>query len=397
MFNKILLILSLNCFINSLNASDVFVSTDFSNGKGILRDSGSQCFVYTPKHVVEDSDEIYISSATVRNAEASLLTTYPVDLAILQLPNDQDNMCRHKSWIDGGERVSAILNSTNEATLSFRKKNGALTEYQINIVEKELHTFFYIELANKKRSIIQGMSGSIILVGQYPIGMLLAVENGVGKVLRIDAINDISKSLIQSFASKTELQAQKSTDLAAYPSESVSTPINAPLNSSGTFNGHVAQGGKKEFQIIASGNTAYRITSKKQSDNVRAYIEFLSPSGKRLLGDYFDTSKGNYTWGVGTVDEGEHKLRVSGNSGGGNFHLQIDQMASPEQLVGQANVLESGDVAKGYIAQHTYAEYKLLATGNSAYRITSKKQSDNVRAYIEFLSPSGKRLLGDYF
>ncbi|MGR5322231.1 hypothetical protein, partial [Vibrio sp. DNB22_19_1] len=136
---------------------------------------------------------------------------------------------------------------------------------------------------------------------------------------------------------------------------------------------------------------------KKQSDNVRAYIEFLSPSGKRLLGDYFDTSKGNYTWGVGTVDEGEHKLRVSGNSGGGNFHLQIDQMASPEQLVGQANVLESGDVAKGYIAQHTYAEYKLLATGNSAYRITSKKQSDNVRAYIEFLSPSGKRLLGDYF
>ncbi|MGR5208139.1 hypothetical protein, partial [Vibrio sp. PNB23_22_7] len=286
MFNKILLILSLNCFINSLNASDVFVSTDFSNGKGILRDSGSQCFVYTPKHVVEDSDEIYISSATVRNAEASLLTTYPVDLAILQLPNDQDNMCRHKSWIDGGERVSAILNSTNEATLSFRKKNGALTEYQINIVEKELHTFFYIELANKKRSIIQGMSGSIILVGQYPIGMLLAVENGVGKVLRIDAINDISKSLIQSFASKTELQAQKSTDLAAYPSESVSTPINAPLNSSGTFNGHVAQGGKKKFQIIASGNTAYRITSKKQSDNVRAYIEFLSPSGKRLLGDY---------------------------------------------------------------------------------------------------------------
>ena len=121
----------------SVYASDVFIETDMEFGRGMLRAVGNECLVYTPKHVVEDSDGIYVSGRFKRDIEANLLTTYPQDLAVLSIPKSDIALCQESSWKDGGARVSAILNSISKAKLSFRKKNGGLTEYDLKIVAKE--------------------------------------------------------------------------------------------------------------------------------------------------------------------------------------------------------------------------------------------------------------------
>ncbi len=378
-------------------ASDAFVETDSEAGKGIFRPVGNYCFVYTPSHVLENSDTYFISSRHVKDAEASLLTSYPQDLAILQLPIDHAEMCRDSSW-QSVERVAAILEGLNKATLSFRRKSGSLTEYPLRISKVDLHTYFYVQLENVDTQIIQGMSGSIVMVGEYPIGMLVSVEGREGKVLRMDSMADISESVMESFMSDQEIAAKNSSDLSAYPSLSENKSINQTENvSSGygnqEFSGSIADGTSKEYTVFSRGHTAYRFTSAKQSENVRINLKFYSPGGKALYSNSWYTGQSSVTDGFGTMDEGEHKLVVTGTGAGtGTFNIKLEEMATPEQLIGESNVLAHGGVAKGYVADKTKAVYSVFSRGHTAYRFTSAKQSENVRINLKFYSPGGKAL-----
>ncbi|MBE3868269.1 hypothetical protein HJ160_03805 [Vibrio parahaemolyticus] len=383
-------------------ASDAFVETDFEAGKGIFRPVGKYCFVYTPSHVVESSDTYFISSRHVKDAEASLLTSYPQDLAILQLPIDHAEMCRDSSW-QSVERVAAILEGLNKATLSFRRKSGSLTEYPLRISKVDLHTYFYVQLENVDTQIMQGMSGSIVMVGEYPIGMLVSVEGGEGKVLRMDSMADISESVMESFMSEQEIAAKNSSDLSAYPSLSANKSINQTENvSSGygnqEFTGSISNGTSKEYTVFSRGHTAYRFTSAKQSENVRILVSFYSPGGKKLYSSHWYTGDKTFTGGFGTVDEGEHKLVIQGYGGGvGTYNIKLEEMATPEQLTGESNVLAHGGVAKGHVATNTEAVYSVFSRGNTAYRFTSAKQSDDVRILVSFYSPGGKKLYSSHW
>ncbi|MGR5436217.1 hypothetical protein [Vibrio owensii] len=381
------------------NASDVFVETDFDVGKGILRPVGDTCFVYTPNHVIENSDSYFISSRHAKDVEASLLTTYPQDLAILQLPSNYVDMCRDSSW-KNGERVSAILKGLNKATLSFRRKSGSLTEYPLRISKVDLHTYFYVELEQSNNQIMKGMSGSIVMVGEYPIGMLVSVAQGEGKVIRLDAMADISKSVIESFMTEHQIAAANSSDLSAYPSVSKSSLSVTELSSSPvlgyqTLSGSISQGEFKEYTVFSKGHTAYRFTSAKQGDSVRIRVRFYSPSGNVLYSEDWHT-KQQIVDGFGTVDEGEHRLVVEVyKEGSGTYEIKLEEVATPEQLTGEANILEHNGVAKGYVANHTSAVYKVFSKGHTAYRFTSAKQSDSVRIRVRFYSPSGNVLYSE--
>ncbi|WP_146447210.1 hypothetical protein, partial [Vibrio cyclitrophicus] len=360
------LVLSVSVISFYTNATDVFVETDFSSGKGLLRQVGDTCLVYTPKHVVDDSDGIYVSSRLQRDAIAAILTNYPQDLAILQLAPNSTSICSESSWKDEGGRVRTVLDSVKNATLSFRKKNGALTEFPLRITSKDLHTYFYVELENNNQEISQGMSGSIVYVGSYPMGMLISVKDGTGRVLRMDTIAALSRSVVEFFAFETELLSQKSSDLTAFsssPAKLIRTNKKQDSVNSKVIEGRISEeeGDElKEFSIISLGHTAYRLVSKKQNDDVRIRYNFISPSGKVLFSEDFNTGEKDYTFGFGTYDEGEYRLVVRGiNDGIGTYSFVLEEVATPEQLTGESNVLGNQDIAQGYISQGTSAIYKI--------------------------------------
>ncbi len=83
---------------------------------------------------------------------------------------------------------------------------------------------------------------------------------------------------------------------------------------------------------------------------------------------------------------------VSGNQGSGNFELELEVIATPEQLLSVSNVLGHGDRAEGMISSGTFAVYSIMSRGNTAYRLTSLKQSDDVEINLEFQNPAKKKL-----
>ena len=376
-------------------ASDVLVETETEIGRGILREVGGNCFVYTPQHVAENSAGfVFVSSPQIRDAEASVLTFFPVDLALLKLPKEAEKMCSKASWQDNGNRVNAILEIQKDGILSLRKKSGALSEIQVRFINKDLHSYFYIEPEQPNQQILQGMSGSIIYVGTYPVGMLVAVTDGIGKVLRIDTIANISKTVLDKYATQLEKIASTSSDKSAFPSlakKSQSKELSSTLFDT-EFSGSIAKSGIAEHRFISRGHTAYKLKLKRQSSNAKVYVEVLSPSGERLASSGGYQTKREKLVGFGTIDSGEHIIRVKGVSGAGTYHMTLEEVAAPEQLVGEANVLADGISVSGYIARKTFADYRLVTRGHSAYKLSLKRQSESAKIVVEVLSPSGERL-----
>ncbi|PHR82037.1 MAG: hypothetical protein COA59_15140, partial [Colwellia sp.] len=93
--------------------------------------------------------------------------------------------------------------------------------------------------------------------------------------------------------------------------------------------GYISEDTYATYKIHAKGNTAYRLTSKKQSKSVRVEIDFISPSGKVIKDDDFYTGKDNYTFGYGATDEGEYEIRITGIKGDiGTYHFTLEENKS---------------------------------------------------------------------
>jgi|GEM_PF-4418469 len=396
-----LMALFLCIFVFNASASDVYIETHIGEGQGILREIGGQCFAYTPAHVVKKSSDFLVSTRLDKRLKSQLITTYPQDLALLKLPIENTKTCQESSWVDEGDRVNTILEVIDKGELNFRQSSGRLVSYDIDIVQKELHSTFKIRINHPSKSISKGMSGSIITVGNYPIGMLISVNEDVGTVLRMDTIADLSSSVIRSYATEKELiemgtddkntsELVKKLKVDGTTSKEKSTPA---IIGNQVFKGTTVKGLSESFPILSRGNTAYRLTSLKQSDDVEINLQFQNPAKKKLVSKARLRTNKESRWEFGTVENGEHFLVVRGTQGSGNFELELEVIATPEQLLPVSNVLGHGDRAEGMISSGTFAVYSIMSRGNTAYRLTSLKQSDDVEINLQFQNPAKKKLV----
>ncbi|MEZ8375355.1 hypothetical protein AB6E22_18070, partial [Vibrio cyclitrophicus] len=126
--------------------------------------------------------------------------------------------------------------------------------------------------------------------------------------------------------------------------------------------------------------------------------QFISPSDKVLFSDDFNTGKKEYTFGFGTYDEGEYLLVVHGiNDEVGTYNFLLEEVATPEKLTGESNILGMHDKAQGFISQGTSAIYKLQSNITEPYKLISMKQKDDVRVRIQLISSNDKILFSDDF
>lgn len=405
---KILIIIILVAISNFTSASDVFVETERQDGQGIMRAIGGKCFVYTPAHVVARSNDIFVYTRFAKDLWGELITTYPQDLALIKLKDTQAESCSESSWRDGGERVNTILDVIKSGQLQYRHKKGRVEVFDVEITNKALHSTFDLKMKQRNKQFQKGMSGSIITIGDYPIGMLLSVEGSIGTALRIDTMNDVTKSVVMNYATekeKIELGHYDKTNNSNQKREALPTKktiTSAPINRSSSslsekasrdFKGKIAKGSFEEYKILARGNTAYQITNVGQPNSTSIKLTIFDPAGNHLTSTgTFGTRSTRQPWGFGVVDSGEYILRVEGKRGSGSFHLKLDTLAVHEELLAESNVLGHDDVAKGKIANGTFAEYKILVRGNTAYRITSIGQSDATSVKLTLIDPAGNNV-----
>lgn len=404
-FIRLLMVASLLMLSFCSEASDVYIETHHEEGQGILHAVGQECLVYTPAHVVARSSDFLISTKLDKRIKAELITTYPQDIALLKLPPASVSACKESSWKDQGERVDTILEVVRKATLNIRLNNGRLVSYDVEIVDKDLHSTFSVRMQHPTKKITKGMSGGIITVSDYPIGMLTSVQDDLGKVVRMDTIADVSRSVVRTFASEKEQLALQIGTQKPLKNLAPSTEIPPVLPSKTgslsqeakqTFKGKIAKGASETFSILSRGNTAYRLHIKKQTDATSITVEYQNPDKKRLAADAFSTEK-DAIWEFGTIEQGEHFLVIKGRKGAGSYELELEEIATPEQQISDSNVIGHGDVVRGNIAPGTFAVYKILSRGNTAYRLHIKKQSDGASIALEYQNPGKKRLALDTF
>ncbi len=114
------------------------------------------------------------------------------------------------------------------------------------------------------------------------------MNEDVGTVLRMDTIADLSSSVIRSYATEKELIKMGTDDkntselvkILKVDGTTIKEKSTPAINVKQVFKGTTVKGLSDSFPILSRGNTAYRLTSLKQSDDVEINLEFQNPAKK---------------------------------------------------------------------------------------------------------------------
>jgi transposase len=157
------------------------------NGQGFLLRRLGECYAVTPAHVMRD--EIFAAlvgtDAQHSRGEADLLQRFGYDLSILHVGGALSDHC-------GGELgapadIDRVAGRNALGTVTSVNEDGSITRRVVAVIDVDL-----INLRVRPRTeadqLFQGLSGSVVTVGDEPVGILMAVDpdNGNGRVLRFD-------------------------------------------------------------------------------------------------------------------------------------------------------------------------------------------------------------------
>lgn len=177
--------------------NDVFVKVKAGGGCGFTISRGSECFVLTAAHVVEDAKpgQIEIIGRLTRRAPARVERKYSGDLAILRVKGET-GICGEDQWPHLKD-LDATLDQFTEGILRSRTEDGGRQQISVYLTHWN-DRFVTIAPKRSNDQLVQGLSGSALIVGGRPAGILLEVlaPAGDGKVFRLDRVAEIIASFL---------------------------------------------------------------------------------------------------------------------------------------------------------------------------------------------------------
>ena len=161
---------------------NVFVQAS-SNGRGVLRARGTQCFAITPNHVVGlDASTIRLIAPDARTATGGLVQRFS-DLAAVEVIGLEEEACAEWTFPDG---LPELIASAVDATIVGLTEVGTEELVPVKIVGRSNRSF-RVRPENSADKIIQGFSGSAVYIHGALAGIVTDVfPDGSGGVYRID-------------------------------------------------------------------------------------------------------------------------------------------------------------------------------------------------------------------
>lgn len=176
---------------NSISAESVLINN--KGGHGLAVRHGGQCYVLTPRHVVEGKTFVNLrvnDPAVVGRGTVELPFWDGMDLAIVTV---QSQELLHRCRIDLADLRGLRLDATGDRTVSLVRLDttGRVLELPARIASEDYRTF-EIELTGTRRDdVIQtGTSGQFAFIDGQPVGMVLE-QGGSDKraiLMRIEEI-----------------------------------------------------------------------------------------------------------------------------------------------------------------------------------------------------------------
>lgn len=156
------------------------------HGQALLLNRLGECYAVTPAHVI--GGDLFATliggEAGKPRGDADLLQTFGYDLSILRVTGALAKQCggplANVPVLDG------LLSATSAANVTSVNEDGSISRRNVTLNDVGL---IYLRLRpDTGNELFKGLSGSLVLVGDKPVGILMSLdaETGEGRALRFD-------------------------------------------------------------------------------------------------------------------------------------------------------------------------------------------------------------------
>ena len=199
-----------NALSDSLPAQTFIRASE--HGQAILINRLNECYAITPAHVIGTD---FFATLTGSNGhknkgEADLLQSFGYDLSVLHAKGNVSQNCSYD--INNLPNIDKILSTTTMGNISSVNENGSITRRKNTVVNVGL-IYIRIKPNTGADQLFKGLSGSLFVVSEQPIGILMSVDpkTGEGKVLRYDRAIETIKPFFQQSGIVTQTKPATSS------------------------------------------------------------------------------------------------------------------------------------------------------------------------------------------
>lgn len=188
------------CDVISILAQDVYV--EVSNGQyghGFLRKHGDICYVVLPKHVISLHGDITVTvSGGVKSYADRYKDDISADLTSLSMRRD---ICGNAGGTVDNELVINALRRSSNAVLVSLTRDGS-TQRRNSWIGTTTSQTLTFTVDNNTSPLQKGDSGSVLRIGEIPVGMLIDVpdNSSTGRAYQQSIIEEFWKHLFPTNA-----------------------------------------------------------------------------------------------------------------------------------------------------------------------------------------------------
>lgn len=200
-----------------------FDNPNLEIGQAYLAHYGARCVAVLPTHVVGEAGEVAAFLREGRDGllgESSTFADLGDDVSIADLAGGISGDCGY-STLAVSRAVASRIKANAIASIRSVNGDGSIAQLSVTIVDDDGHTFLRVQPTNDVNQLRKGLSGSLLVSGDTPVGMLLSVNArfGVGKVIRFDRMFDKIDTFLAGGHGNTTTGAPATRGVAAATSE----------------------------------------------------------------------------------------------------------------------------------------------------------------------------------
>ncbi len=166
--------------------AQAYISAD-EHGQALLLRRLGACYAVTPAHVMGKGlfATLVAASPSAPQGDADLLQAFGYDLALLRTAGAVTDSCG--GALTDAPQLDSVLAKASTAIVSSVNGDGSLTRRNVTINDVGL-VHVRLRPRGEADQLFKGLSGSLVLSGEKPIGILMSVdpETGEGRALRYD-------------------------------------------------------------------------------------------------------------------------------------------------------------------------------------------------------------------
>ncbi len=206
-------------------------------GQGYLTHYAETCYLLLPTHVASESGTaaaLLGEGAPPTLGETSEYADLGDDVTVAKVSGALTRDCGFGASAIS-RAVGSLIEANGLATVRAVNGDGTVAQLAVSIFDDDGSMFLRVQPTNTQNQLRKGQSGSLLMSGRTPIGMLLSVDarHGVGKVIRLDAmLRKFDKHIIAqanaplTSAATAAAASVRVTDWDALPSGSDFRPSN---------------------------------------------------------------------------------------------------------------------------------------------------------------------------